>query len=52
MNWQEDHFSFDCEECGDYAMSRPCISCGGKCGSVFRRNVALVSSNFKIKLHK
>lgn len=38
-NWQEDHVSLDCPECGGYAMSRPCPSCDGKCQQIWTRNI-------------
>lgn len=41
--WKDDHFSFDCSECGGYSMIRPCIKCGGTCGALWTRDFAMVS---------
>lgn len=41
VSWQDDHFTFDCDECGDFSMTRPCSLCDGKCGAIFTRNLAL-----------
>jgi hypothetical protein len=41
--WADEHFSFDCAECGGYSMIRPCVNCGGTCGALFTRDFALVS---------
>lgn len=41
--WKEDHFSFDCTECGGYSMFRPCLTCGGRCGALWTRDFVLVS---------
>lgn len=46
--WAEEHFSFDCSECGGYSMIRPCINCGGTCGALWTRDFALVSFAFVI----
>lgn len=40
VSWYQDHLSLDCSECGGYAMRRPCISCDGRCKSVWTRNLA------------
>ncbi|KAG8176358.1 hypothetical protein JTE90_006148 [Oedothorax gibbosus] len=37
--WYDDHVSLDCGECGGYAMHRPCPTCNGQCGNVWRRDV-------------
>lgn len=39
-NWQQDHVSLDCPECGGYALTRPCPSCDGKCQQVWMRNIS------------
>lgn len=41
--WKDEHFSFDCTECGGYSMIRPCLNCGGNCGALWTRDFALVS---------
>lgn len=44
--WKDEHFSFDCSECGGYSMIRPCLNCGGACGALWTRDFALVSFSF------
>lgn len=44
--WKDEHFSFDCSECGGYSMIRPCMTCGGNCGALWTRDFALVSFHF------
>ncbi|XP_055935658.1 uncharacterized protein LOC129965625 isoform X2 [Argiope bruennichi] len=39
VSWYDDHVSLDCSECGGYAMYRPCPTCNGQCGSMWRRDV-------------
>ncbi|CRL00393.1 CLUMA_CG013661, isoform A [Clunio marinus] len=39
--WADEHFSFDCSECGGYSMIRPCLNCGGTCGVLWTRDFAL-----------
>lgn len=39
-NWQQDHASLDCTECGGYALSRPCPTCDGKCKQIWKRNIS------------
>ncbi|GIY35898.1 protein pinocchio [Caerostris darwini] len=39
VSWYDDHISLDCSECGGYAMHRPCPTCNGQCGSMWRRDV-------------
>lgn len=41
--WKDEHFSFDCSECGGYSMIRPCMGCGGTCGALWTRDFALVN---------
>lgn len=41
--WTDDHFSFDCRECGGYAKIRPCSKCDGNCGSTWTRDYTMVS---------
>lgn len=43
--WKEEHFSFDCTECGGYSMYRPCLTCGGTCGALWSRDFVLVSDD-------
>lgn len=38
-NWQQDHVSLDCQECGGYALTRPCPNCDGRCKEVWKRNI-------------
>lgn len=40
VNWNEEHVSLDCAECGGYAMQRPCLRCNGSCGQVWSRDIA------------
>lgn len=46
-NWQEDHVSLDCPECGGYAMSRSCPNCDGKCRSIWTRNITKTHDSHK-----
>lgn len=41
--WKEEHFSFDCSECGGYSLLRPCLTCTGTCGALWTRDFAMVS---------
>ena len=43
--WKDDHFSFDCSECGGYSLIRPCMTCAGTCGALWTRDFALVNKN-------
>lgn len=38
-NWQQDHTSLDCRECGGYALTRPCPNCDGNCKQTWKRNI-------------
>ncbi|XP_076335837.1 uncharacterized protein LOC143239007 [Tachypleus tridentatus] len=40
INWEDEQCSLFCDECGRYAMYRPCPGCDGQCGSRWRRDVA------------
>lgn len=44
--WKEDHFSFDCTECGGYSMFRPCVTCAGTCGALWTRDLIMVSFDY------
>lgn len=46
-NWQQDHVSLDCPECGGYALSRPCPNCDGKCEQVWKRNINTTHDSHK-----
>lgn len=39
-NWQQDHVSLDCSECGGYSLTRPCPECDGQCKTIWKRNIA------------
>jgi len=39
VSWVEDHVSLDCSECGGYALARPCPSCDGSCGAIWKRDL-------------
>ncbi|XP_070505540.1 protein pinocchio [Chironomus tepperi] len=39
--WTDDHFSFDCAECGGYAITKPCPKCDGSCGNVWTRDFSM-----------
>lgn len=39
VSWTEDHVSLDCSECGGYALERPCPSCDGSCGAMWKRDL-------------
>lgn len=41
--WKDEHFSFDCSECGGYSLLRPCLTCTGTCGALWSRDFAMVS---------
>ena len=38
-NWNENEYTNDCIECGGGGMEHGCISCNGRCGSVWKRAV-------------
>lgn len=39
--WTDDHFSFDCAECGGYSIKKPCPKCNGSCGNVWTRDFSM-----------
>ncbi|EGD75816.1 hypothetical protein PTSG_12656 [Salpingoeca rosetta] len=43
--WFQQHWSPGCEECGGFAMLRPCPICEGRCGAIWKRSVAMSKSN-------
>ena len=44
VRWDLQQFTFDCSECGGYAMERKdCPICLGACNSVWERDVLAVS---------
>lgn len=45
--WYDSKFTSQCDECGGYALQRPCPACGGQCGQVWTRDIAKTHS-----LHK
>ena len=48
VRWDLQQFTFDCSECGGYAMERKdCPICLGVCNSVWERDVLAVSIRFK-----
>lgn len=46
-NWQQDHVSLDCQECGGYALTRPCPKCDGKCKQQWERNITLTHDHHR-----
>lgn len=42
--WHDEQCAQGCEECGGFAMSRPCPVCEGRCGSIWIREVDLSHS--------
>lgn len=46
-NWQQDHVSLDCPECGGYALTRPCPNCDGKCKQIWRRDLSTTHDRHK-----
>lgn len=46
VSWAEHHVSLDCSECGGYAMERPCPTCEGTCGAVWKRDLTMVNTFF------
>lgn len=45
VNWEQDHVSLDCLECGGYSLERPCPICIGHCRNVWKRDLEKVSRN-------
>ena len=43
VSWSEGHVSLDCQECGGYSSDRPCVTCEGACGQMWKRDFSLVS---------
>lgn len=46
-NWQQDHVSLDCSECGGYSLTRPCPSCDGDCKQIWKRNINETHDNHR-----
>lgn len=46
-NWQQDHVSLDCSECGGYSLTRPCPNCDGDCKQIWKRNINETHDNHK-----
>lgn len=46
--WTDDHFSFDCAECGGYSIKKPCPKCNGSCGSIWTRDFSMVNIYFSV----
>ena len=43
VRWDLQQFTFDCGECGGYALERKdCPICSGECGSVWERDILAV----------
>lgn len=40
-DWEQDHTAWACFECGGYGLVRPCITCNGKCGEHWIRDLKL-----------
>ncbi|XP_038051401.1 protein pinocchio-like [Patiria miniata] len=36
--WSDGQFTPGCQECGGYALSRPCPICSGRCQAVWNRD--------------
>ena len=50
VRWDLQQFTFDCCECGGYAMERKdCPVCAGACNSVWERDILAVS--YALDLH-
>lgn len=43
VSWLDDQFSFDCAECGGFALTKPCQLCSGKCGNLWTREFSMVN---------
>ncbi|RZF43745.1 hypothetical protein LSTR_LSTR009168 [Laodelphax striatellus] len=41
VNWQDDHVSLDCAECGGYSLERPCPLCDGRCNTLWKRDLTM-----------
>lgn len=41
-DWEKDHTAWACFECGGYGLVRPCITCNGKCGELWMRDLKMV----------
>ncbi|CAO1306100.1 unnamed protein product [Diamesa serratosioi] len=41
VSWSEGHVSLDCQECGGYSSDRPCVTCEGACGQMWKRDFSL-----------
>ncbi|VVC44372.1 Hypothetical protein CINCED_3A001715 [Cinara cedri] len=39
VNWEQDHVSLDCLECGGYSLERPCPICVGHCRNTWKRDL-------------
>lgn len=46
-NWAQDHLSLDCQECGGYSLTRPCLKCEGKCQQLWKRNINATHDHHK-----
>lgn len=43
VNWAQQHVSLDCDECGGYALVRPCPLCeASACGETWKRDLTMV----------
>ena len=42
-SWYDDQTGSECEECGGYAMVRPCPVCEGMCNKRWQRDIDMVS---------
>ncbi|KAK2172390.1 hypothetical protein NP493_966g00003 [Ridgeia piscesae] len=43
-SWSQGETGQDCQECGGYALSRPCPVCQGRCDSTWHRDVEMSHS--------
>lgn len=39
-DWALGQFTAGCQVCGNHALERPCLKCGGQCGATWRRAVS------------
>ncbi|XP_071804081.1 uncharacterized protein [Asterias amurensis] len=41
ISWYEGRFTYGCEECGGFALKRPCPICTGKCQAIWTRETEM-----------
>ncbi|XP_077292269.1 protein pinocchio [Arctopsyche grandis] len=50
VNWSQQHVSLDCDECGGYALMRPCPLCeASACGEMWKRDFTVSHASSKAR---